>query len=241
MSNRGLNINGLMRRVVGRNRGWWSSAEWTQVDQEPSLHDEIQASISIPPLAGRPHLRGVQWKRRLKRRNGEKEQLSCSFRTIETKRTDSHLQGTANWASSNPGDHVSPFRRTPHQFPGLPMQVIASLRASLPIITSLALSEFALELRRTPTEFTQPALKLWGSWGGIDKLFNNFLDRGLDFKLVTRTGKLYSRDELAAQAKERFPLTGRDRIRFETSLAVDEYWTIPRRAPHQLRQANSII
>ena len=83
-----------------------------------------------------------------------------------------------------------------------------------------------LELGRAPTEFTQSSLKLWGSWGGIDKLFDDFLDRGLDLKLVIRTGRLYSREKFEAQAKERFPLmAGRDRIRFETSLAVDEYWS----------------
>ena len=97
---------------------------------------------------------------------------------------------------------------------------------SLPTITSLALSEFVLELGGPPSEFTRPSLDLWGDWGGIDKSFKGFLDRCPDFKLVIRTGTLSDRDGFQAQAKERFRLMAElDRIRFETSVAIDRHWS----------------
>ena len=96
---------------------------------------------------------------------------------------------------------------------------------SLSTITSLALSEFALELAGPPFEFTEPSINLWGNWDEIDKLFNSFLDRCPDFKLVIRRSRISDRDEFQAQAKERFPLMAeRNCIQFEMSSAVDEYW-----------------
>ena len=100
-----------------------------------------------------------------------------------------------------------------------------TLATSLSTITSLAFSEFVLELSAVPSGFAQPSLKLWGNWDEIDMLFEGFLCSSPDFKLVIRTDRLYDRDNFQAQAKERFRLmAGRDRIRFETSLAVDKYW-----------------
>jgi len=114
--------------------------------------------------------------------------------------------------------------RTP--FTNLPALAAELFCLSLSTITSLALSEFVIELGSLPSEFTQPSRYLWGNWDDVDKLFEGFLGWCPDFKLVIRTGRIYSRDELQTQAKERFPLmAGRDCIQFETSLAVDKYWS----------------
>ena len=100
------------------------------------------------------------------------------------------------------------------------------LWTSLSTTTSPALTEFVLELGGLRSEFTQPSLRLWGNWDAIDGLFDGFLDSYPEFTVVVRTGRLYNREEFQAQAKERFPLmTKRDRVRFETSPAVDEYWS----------------
>jgi len=97
---------------------------------------------------------------------------------------------------------------------------------SLSTITSLALSEFVIELGVPPFKFTQPSLVHWGNWDEVDKLFEGFLSRCPDFKLVIRTGRLYDRDEFQAQTRERFSLMARRGcIQFETSLTVDRYWS----------------
>ena len=84
-----------------------------------------------------------------------------------------------------------------------------------------------LELGRASFEFTWLPPSLWGDWGKIDRLLSGFLDRCPDFKLVIRTGNLYNyRDEFRSQAKKMFHLMAeRNRIQFETSSAVDEYWS----------------
>ena len=100
---------------------------------------------------------------------------------------------------------------------------VTPFRTSLSTITSLVLSKLVLELCRLPSGFTQPPLNLWRNWDEIDKPLNSFLDRRPDFKLAMKTGRLHNRDEFQAQARERFRLVvGRDRIRFEASLAVDD-------------------
>ena len=105
----------------------------------------------------------------------------------------------------------------------LPKPMATPFWTSLSTITSLALSKLVLELGRPPSEFNQPHLKLWGNWDEIGKPLNSFFDRRPDLKLVTKTGRLHNRDEFQAQARERFHLmVGRDRIRFEASLAVDD-------------------
>lgn len=100
------------------------------------------------------------------------------------------------------------------------------LRTTLSTIVAFTFSEFVLELGGLRSEFTHPSLDLWGNWDGIDALFEAFLDRCPDFRLVIRTGRLYNRGEFQAQAKERFPfMARRDRVQFETSAAVDKYWS----------------
>ena len=104
---------------------------------------------------------------------------------------------------------------------------MTSLWTSLSTISSPTLSEFVLELvGRAPAKFVRPPRNgnPWGNWDEIDTLLNGFLEWCPDLKLVIRTGWLQNRDEYQAQARERFPsMAGRDRIRFETSLAIDEY------------------
>ena len=101
-----------------------------------------------------------------------------------------------------------------------------SLRRSLSTITSLTFSEFVLDLGSPLSESIQSHLDVnrWGNWDEVDRLLNGFLVRSPDFRLVIRAGGQYNRDEFRTQAKERFPLiAGRDRIRFERSLAIDKY------------------
>jgi len=86
-------------------------------------------------------------------------------------------------------------------------------------------SELVLELGEASSEFTQPPPILQGNWTEVDRLFEGLLDRCPDFKLVIRTDRLDARDEFQAQTKERFPLMARrNRVQFETSSTVDEYW-----------------
>ena len=81
-----------------------------------------------------------------------------------------------------------------------------------------------LEPDALPSRFTSTSRNLWGNWWiGTDKLFEDLLKQSPDFKFIIRTGWIYNdRDEFQAQARERFPLmAGRNRIQFETSLAID--------------------
>ena len=104
---------------------------------------------------------------------------------------------------------------------------MTSLWMSLSTIPSPTLSEFVLELvGRAPAGFTRPpnSVNPWGNWDEIDTLLSGFLEWCPDLELVIRTGKLRDCDEYQVQAMERFPLmAGRDRIRFETSVAIDKY------------------
>ena len=94
---------------------------------------------------------------------------------------------------------------------------------SFPTITSPALSEVVLELGGTATSrLTRTPLSHWG-WGRMDELFEGFLDRCPDFKLVIRIARPLDCDENQVRVR-RFPLMrGRDRIKFETSLVADKY------------------
>ena len=112
------------------------------------------------------------------------------------------------------------------QFSGLPPLAIESFWKRLSIITFPALYTFVLELVSPPPRFDQRPLDLWGDWDGIDRLFRSFLLWRPDFRLFIRTGTLSDREGFEAQVKERFPLmTGRELIRFETSPALDKYWS----------------
>ena len=102
-----------------------------------------------------------------------------------------------------------------------------SFRESLSTITSLAFSEFVLDVGSSLFESARVPLDAYRqqSWDQVDRLLNGFLDRCLDFKMVIRADAQRNQDEFRTQAKERFPLmAGRDRIRFETSPGVEMYW-----------------
>ena len=101
-----------------------------------------------------------------------------------------------------------------------------SFRESLSTITSLAFSEFILDVGSSLFESARVPLDAYRqqSWDQVDRLLDGFLDRCPDFKMVIRADAQRNQDEFRTQAKERFPLiAGRDCIRFETSLAIDEY------------------
>ena len=121
-----------------------------------------------------------------------------------------------------PGKQATPIHRTLC----LTLQ-LAKTSSSIPLGKNFdnhtsRFSEFVLDLDSPPYEFSQSSLDLWGNWDKVDELFESSLDRRPGFRLVIRAGTLPDRDEFQAQAKERFPLmAGRDRIQFETSLAVE--------------------
>jgi hypothetical protein len=88
---------------------------------------------------------------------------------------------------------------------------------TLRTITSPFFSEFVLEVEFIPgiLEGADNAWKWWGTWTGLDKLFE-MMDVERGFKMVIRAEKLDKKLNFIAQARNRLPLMdARERLVFE--------------------------
>lgn len=99
------------------------------------------------------------------------------------------------------------------------------LRGVLWTISSAVFDEFVLVLGSIHSQFVGSFPQLWGSWAGVDELFDErFVDR-VDFKLTIRTKLVcyqrtiqtpFDREVFQMRTRERFPLLSmRGYIHFE--------------------------